>query len=119
MGSETNFIGHDFNGVDRNTALVLPCEAYELLDASSADAVPTRDNCRYFTVDADGLITIDYKDHNGNTYTETIQVYAGSDNRIRNITKLYHYAYGTTVGTAKSYKSKQSTPTTNAIKLRW
>jgi hypothetical protein len=118
--NENRFAGHEILGTERSTALVIPSCDYAFLDASGADAVPAAGwlgNARYFTVDGDGAIKIDYTNARGETITEVLQVYSGSDIRIRNITKLYRYTSGTTAGTAKSYKS-DATLVTNAIKLR-
>lgn len=91
---------------------------YELLDASSADAIATYQKCKAITCDEGGKVKIDYKNEFGETKTETLSLVAGIDKPLVNVTKLYRYTSGTTAGTAKSYSKSDST-ITNAVKIRW
>jgi hypothetical protein len=88
---------------------IMGCMRHEILDAASADAVPSNQCCRYAECDADGIVKIDYLDGtDGSTKTVVKAVTAGGVIHHPNITKVYRYYTGTTAITAQVYNSAGS-----------
>jgi len=111
--------GQDYNGMDRNTSLVIGYGDHTVLNAFAADddAPTTFLDCRAISADTGGTVKIDYKNPvGGATKTEVLMLVTGILRPVRNVLKLYRYTAGTTIGTAKSY-SDAGVEITNAIKL--
>ena len=89
----------------------------EILHAASGNATPsTIENCRCISSDTAGIVRIDFVNHLGVTTKECLYLNAGVLRSVRNVSKLYQYYTGTTVGTAKCY-NQDGAQLTNAIKL--
>lgn len=89
----------DINGDDLKR-LTLGITNTEVVDTSSADAIPAMDNCRAVSVDVDGVMKFDYIDDAGeNTTTEVKTMKAGVIYPYRRVSKVYRYYTGTTAVT--------------------
>lgn len=109
--------GYDRLSASQVTEQLAGYNDYELLDASSADAVPTMLNCREIKVDTAGIIKVDFIDKGGVTKTEVMQIGAAQPFlRIRNVIKLYLNYTAQTPGTATCYGT-DGVAVVNSIKL--
>ena len=88
-----------------------------VLDGSAGDAeAATITNCRYISVDGNGIIKIRYANYVGNYVIEVKNLLAGHLYPIRNVNKLFQYYTGSTPGTATAY-GEDGVSITNAVKL--
>ena len=82
-------------------ALSVPSARHEECNVTSADVVPTMQNCRCVYSNTAGRVKVDYlDDDDGSIHTEIIDV-SPAFVPVRNVTKVYRYLTGTTVPTSK------------------
>lgn len=109
MANDTRFsIQQNFDKRRDDVRELIGAGGHEICTSASGDYVPTKLNCRYFAIDTDGIVKIDYCDDWGNTYTVIVQAIAGVPMHYRNITKVYRYYTGTTNATATVFNASGS-----------